>query len=60
MKQKSQRRKCKNNKASICFKGFASSYNDEILNYINLELQFKDTESAIKNKLIDLLTQLRF
>ena len=41
------------------FKGFASSCNIEILNSFNLELQLKDTESAIKSKLIDLLTQLK-
>ena len=38
------------------FKGFGSSYNVEILNSFNRELQLKDTESAIKSKLIDLLT----
>ena len=32
------------------FKGYASSYNVEILNSFNPELQLKDTESAIKNK----------
>ena len=41
------------------FKGFASFYNVEILNYFNPELQLKDTESAIKSKLIDLLLELR-
>ena len=38
---------------------FASSYNVEILNSFNLDLQLKDTESAIKNKLKTLLTELR-
>ena len=38
---------------------FKSSYNVEILNSFNPELQLKDTESAIKSKLIDLLTQLK-
>ena len=33
------------------FKGFTSSYNVEILNPLNLELQLKNTESAIKFKL---------
>ena len=33
-------------------KGLASSYNVQILNYSNLELQLEDTESAIKSKLI--------
>ena len=45
-------------KRKHAFKGFASSYNVEILNSFNPELQLKDTESAIKGKLIDLLTQL--
>ena len=40
------------------FKGFAASY-VTILNSFNLELQLKDIESAIKSKLIDLLTQLK-
>ena len=31
----------------------------EILNYFNCELQLKDTESPIKSKPIELLTQLR-
>ena len=33
------------------FRGFASTFNVEILNSFNPELQLKDTESAIKNKL---------
>ena len=41
------------------FKGFASSYNIEIFNSFNPELQLKDTESAIKSKLIDLSSELR-
>ena len=41
------------------FKGFASTYNVESLNSFNPELQIKDTESAIKNKLKKLLSQLR-
>ena len=39
-------------------KGYASTYNVEILNSFNTELQFKDTENAIKSKLTDLLTEL--
>ena len=42
-----------------CFKGYASTYNVEILNSFNPELELKDTESAIKSKLIELLTQLK-
>ena len=39
-------------KRAHAFKGFASSYNVDIFNSSNLELQLKDTESAIKSKLI--------
>ena len=40
------------------FKGYASTYNVEILNSFDSELQLKDTESAIKNKLKTLLPEL--
>ena len=40
-------------------KGYASTFNLEILNSFNSELQLKDTESAIKSNLIELLTQLK-
>ena len=40
------------------FKFFASTYNVEILNSFKPEIQFKDTKSAIKSKLVELLTQL--
>ena len=46
-------------KRALAFKGYASSYNVAILNSFNPELQLKDTESAIKNKLTELLTQLK-
>ena len=46
-------------KRKDAFKGFASTYNVEILNSFNPELQLKDTEPAIKSKLIELLTQLK-
>ena len=42
-----------------CFKGYTSTYNVEILNSFNPELQLKDIESAMRSKLIELLTQLR-
>ena len=32
---------------------------DFLKNYFNPEIQLKDTESAIKSKLIELLTQLK-
>ena len=41
------------------FKGYVSTYNVEILNSFNPELQLKDTESASKSKVIELLSQLR-
>ena len=46
-------------KRSHAYKGYASSYNGDILNSFNPELQLEDTESAIRNKLKDLLTELR-
>ena len=39
-------------------KSYAITYNVEILNSFNTEIQFKDTENAIKSKLTDLLTEL--
>ena len=41
------------------FKGYASTYNVQILNSFNPELQLKDTECAIKSRLTELLTQLK-
>ena len=42
------------------FKVYASSYyNVDILNSFNPELQLKNTESATKNKLIELLSELK-
>ena len=40
--------KVKIRKEAHAFKGFASSYNVEILNSFNPELQLKDTEFLIK------------
>ena len=40
------------------FEGFASTHSVKILNSFNPKLQLKDTESAIKSSLIELLTQL--
>ena len=37
-------------KTTHAFKVYLSSYNVEILNSFNPELQLKDTENAIKNK----------
>ena len=38
-------------KRAHAFKGYVSSYNIQILNSFNPEIQLKHTESAIKNKL---------
>ena len=46
-------------KQSHAFKGYTSSYHVEILNYFNPELQLKETKSAIKYKIIDLLSELK-
>ena len=45
-------------KQKNAFRGVASSYNVEILNYFNLEVQLKDTKCDIKSKLIVLLSEL--
>ena len=39
--------------------GHASTYSIKILNSFNPEIQLKDPEYAIRNKLIDLLTELK-
>ena len=46
-------------KRAHAFKGFESSNNVKILNSFKTELQLKNTESAIKSKLKELLTELR-
>ena len=38
---------------------YASTYNVEVLNSFNPELQLKETVSVIKNKLINLLPKVR-
>ena len=45
-------------KPEHAFEGYANSYNVETFNTFNPELHLKDTESSIKSKLIELLTQL--
>ena len=47
-------------KRANAFKGYTSSYNVEILNFLNPELQIKYIESAIKNKLKIILSELRW
>ena len=44
---------------SLTFKGYASSYNVEILNSFNLLTTTQDTESSLKTKPKELLTELR-
>ena len=44
---------------SHTYKSYVSTYDFEILNSFNGELQLKDTKSAIKNKLIDLWPELK-
>ena len=46
-------------KRAHAFKGYATSYNVEILNSFNSETQLKSFEIAIKNKLKILLSELR-
>ena len=41
------------------FNGHTSSYNVEILNSFNPDLQIKDNEPAIKNKLKKLLSKIK-
>ena len=60
---KQQKVKNKKNSAKITnqshSKGHASTYSVKILNSFNPEIQLKDTEYAIRNKLIDLVTELK-
>ena len=53
------KRNIKTAKQVHSFKDYASTYNAETLNSLNSELQLKDTESAFKSKVIQLMTQLR-
>ena len=46
-------------KQSQAYKGYASTYSVEIFNFLNPELQLKNTESAIKNNLMYSLSRLR-
>ena len=53
MKKKQKKKKLQNEHM------LSSTYNVEISNSFNPELELKDNESATKSKLIKLLTQLR-
>ena len=59
MKTLLMKKNTKITKRSHAYKGYASTYNVELLNSFNPNLQFKNTEFAIRNKLKDLLTELR-
>ena len=48
MKNLYSKKNVKITKQAHAFKGYASSYNVEILNSFDPELQFKDTGSSIK------------
>ena len=54
-----KKKNAKITKRAHAFKGYASSYNVEILNSFYPKLQLKDTESAIKNKLRKSLPESR-
>ena len=54
-----KRKNVKRTKRKHAFKGFSSTYNVEIFNSFNPELQLKNTDSAIKSKLVELSTQLK-
>ena len=46
-------------KQTHALKAYASAYSAEILNSFNSEPELKDTESTIKNKLMDLFSELK-
>ena len=52
-------KKTKITKQSHPYKSYASSYSVEILDSFNHELQLKDIDYAIINKVINLLTELK-
>ena len=54
-----ERKKCKNNKTSTCFQILCKFLTCWSFNFFNTELQLKDTECAITNKLKKLLTEFR-
>ena len=52
-------KKIKTTKRSYVYKSYACTYDVEILNYFNPQIQLKDTESSMKNKHKKLLTKLK-
>ena len=59
MKNFQRKKNVKITKRAHAFKVYASSYNVKILNSFNPELKLRDTQSAIKCKLVEVLVQLR-
>ena len=57
--EKQTLKNAKNAKRFHAYKGYASTYNVETLNSFDPELQLKDTESTITNKLKYFLTELK-
>ena len=53
------KKKAKITKRSHAYNGYGSSYIADILNSFNPELQLKNSESAIRNKLMGLMTELK-
>ena len=51
--------KNKKKKRAHAFKNYTHSYNIKTLNSFNLELQLKNTEFSVKNKLKKILSELR-
>ena len=46
-------------KQSYPYRGYLSTYNAKILNSFNPEIQLKDTQSAVENKIINVLPEFR-
>ena len=57
--QKKPTKNKKKKKRAHAFKNYTHSYNIKILNSFNLELQLKNTEFSVKNKLKKILSELR-
>ena len=53
------KKNAKRTKRSYAYKDYVSTYIVENLNYFNPELQLKYTQYAVKNKLIDLVIELK-
>ena len=49
----------KTSKQSYPYRGYLSTCNAKFLNSFNPELQLKDTQSAVENKIINVLPEFR-